>query len=412
MKRIFPLIVAFTLVLACAAPAQAVDADDNLNDTYWVNLLDFHQCFPNGNWSYFTSGQKSIVVNIPTPRYMTIQYVDMVVGLQYAGIDFSVVTPWGECQLTKTLINGSLYRVYGPILNWGVNALPITVKNNSGYDIPWFEFYQVNVSSRMLGSSFTPLSGYVLTHGSSYQIVKDPSVSTPAYVDIPKATSTAYSYFNANFSIHDWRKFDFASFELFIATQSITSVSAYFGDDPIPVDVTYINSTSWPADYHMYITVDLRGFDRTASGSPTVRVDGTLSLEASNYIEIYDSVGYVTVNDINPDFYYFKSVKDAIDKQTEALLDALGASSPGAAGVDDKVTEQAGKLDSMGSAMESVSKPDVGSIEMSADSLVDPASLAAFSGALGFLFNSSGTVTMLLIVVLLATVAYIAYGKR
>lgn len=101
------------------------------------------------------------------------------------------------------------------------------------------------------------------------------------------------------------------------------------------------------------------------------------------------------------------------NKLLEQVLDSLNQNSDGAAqDFQDSIVNQDQQLDQMAGIMDSIDRPDAGSINVSIDDYVSPSDMQNVSSILSVLFQSDLFLSMLMILLTMSVAAYVLFGKR
>lgn len=150
------------------------------------------------------------------------------------------------------------------------------------------------------------------------------------------------------------------------------------------------------------------------------RPDGAKYIRIRYWLNDCNLIG--SVRFLAGDLYFTMSINSLLrlqqetgrtNKLLEQVLDSLNQDSGGAAqDFQDSIANQDQQLDQMVGIMDSIERPDAGSINVSIDDYVSQNDIAAFSPLLTSVFNCPLILEMLLMVLTFALVAYVLFGKR
>lgn len=413
MKRVIPLVVALFLVLSCTLPASATeDYITTIYDGYWIDLLDYTQVFDTGNYGKPPVGVSRLTIDMPYT--CTVGLIDMVVGVYDPDVKLYLVHPRdGLIELSKIPITGygdQMYRFYGGFAVWDFSEL--TLQCDTGTDVTWLEFHAIRVSTKRSISSFTPLNGKVSWWNANRSIVKNPNDTTPAYCDIYNI-EWDYNDFTLDLTIPEWKEYDFVDMQLYLDVLAISSISATFNGSTVPLDISYIENASNGGHFLVNVTIDMRYLFRGASRSPTITIQGKLIPDEDNYIEIIDCHGFVLLDTTDPMYFRFKSIREALQQQTQ---DIVGALSPPASDkitdYKDSASQQAGKVDAITDAMGTVERPDAGDMNFSMNGLVSTSAVNLATTPLTVILNNKYLKIICIMSFTLCIAGYILFGKK
>lgn len=150
------------------------------------------------------------------------------------------------------------------------------------------------------------------------------------------------------------------------------------------------------------------------------KLDGACFIKIRVILSRCENTGSYTVT--AQDLYFTMSISSMLrlqqetgrtNKLLEQVLDSLNQNSGGAAqDFQDSIVNQDQQLDQMAGIMDSIDRPDAGSINVSIDDYVSPSDMQNVSSILSVLFQSDLLLSMLMILLTMSIAAYVLFGKR
>lgn len=329
LLRITSLLCCMVLILsAMIVPASAADFDNySFIDLFEYNNLD--------TYYKLTSTNNSITFSLPDE--LSVGYIDFVYNKSSASVtSISVVTGIATTVLTPVQVSGSLYRCFGDLPDRTASSITLTFDNTADL---WITFMSLKIAT-VSYSHYSDI-GYMDVR---YNIIStDSGIDSSATMDNPSSTikvtflqdtsAVGFYDYRARLYCNNWVKYDYVDFIVQARVGSVDSLSAYFGDVVLPFEFSYIDTSSSDDYFALYdgdlytnwadsdggiinlaIRVDLRGLDRTLSGTPVVEFHGIYDASSSalNYISLYDYSGYVELDTVNPVSFWFSNLSSNI----------------------------------------------------------------------------------------------------
>lgn len=411
MKRVIPLVVALFLVLSCALPALA---DNSLSSeyygNYWINLLDYGYAFSDTNIDEMASGTTRY---FKLPMYGLVRSLDIVVCIPRTDCQLYYQPPYGQemVKLTRQVIDSSkyLYRFYGDVPDWDCREIGLQF-TYSGSD-SFVEFYQINYSSLQVTSFTSILNGTVSIDDGSYETVKNPAVTTPAYVFTPiPQYDDNYSWTLTN---PDWRKFDLLDIRLALDVLTIDSIEVTFNNVALPFDISYLGGSAYESYRYLSIVVDVSGLDRSVQNNPYIRICGDGNYDIESYFYIVSSMGLIFSQPPSEDMIWHYDMKYFLDTKMDSIIAAISPpASDKVTNYKDSAAQQADKVDAITDAMGTVSKPDAGDLNFSMDGLVSTNAVTLATTPLTVILNNKYLKIICIISFTLCIAGYILFGKK
>lgn len=466
MKRqISTFLVLILCFCAWAEPVKAAEVNNG-----WVNLLDYGTANSSGsNLIYYEDAGGSLSVMYPFPDYINVVYVDMLFRsnssnptISYKGSPLTVVKVGND--------GYNLFRAYGRTPSYG-RHFTFSVGYSDG---TWVDFIKIAVSTtepngtdieaycQIQATDFDQTIHYVPTDEINHRMIN----ATQDYAD---------TWFTSYIWTNDWKKYDYIDFQLMFHVHAITSISAVMGSTNVPVEVSYLEGAPIEGNaYYVTMRMDVSQLDRSINDYPMIIVFGRLDAGKINSVDFVNCSGSVDSASISPMALYFQNLNTWIRKQTadlSAVFSGLGESiSDNFANlrswirehtdsIKDWMTEQTSdigkyfdslelgieswiqnqtreltevfrgddhagddfqqdvadkdqELEDMADVMDSVTKPNIGNIDVSVDTYVRPADVNTLTAPLMVFLTGDIFGPIAIMSILMATVGYVLYGKR
>lgn len=413
MKRFLCLLAAFTLVVSLALP---VSADESASS--WTELLQYATVNDSGsNVISYTTGAS---ISIPTPKYMRCTKIDMLITYTSGTKPDSVNVRYtsNTYPLTVQEINATTARVYGDIPDT-LYANVLIEFSRSATTTSYLEVLSCRVSS-VVTQDFTA-DAYVLWSGSYY------STATQIPLDAATSENVATDY-QVAVVCYDWHKFDQVTIWGSVTDASLQSIRVSVGSNALPFTVNYIDVESsgtwaeWVVDaggdtgaslgssmygkYLFAVTVDLSSLDRVDNATNYLwcYING-------NFIDTYGAV--FNCQSVGGSIY----VPDTSDASwwtrfTDFMTDLFNRDDSDSEEFESTMESQGAALEDAVDQMDQVTRPAVEDLDAGLDSYVSSDDMVAFGTVLEGFVGNNLILTMLMITLTVALVAYVLYGKR
>lgn len=450
MKRIFVLSLVLILAVgSMAVPSYAAEFDTG----EWIELLDFNQITPEGNWIQIDS--YAVLTMIP-PVEAQFFNVDMVVFSSGTFTDVYETRAGNRKALTVVPLGEGLYRIYGDL------------HTGSNYPAIYFEFLTTSRTSMTVLScrvSQLPVSYFNLSASGFLYAVgawKDISYSAGSqgvYASINTSGSSSWE-FKSGVRLDDWRGYDFIDIHCsFSGAASITSVSGYLvnssGDvlaNMVPLDISYISNSFYnDGAYEIILRVNLRNLDRTQNYFPMIDICGEHGGQSIDF-GIYGVTGYVFSDVVDQDVFWLKKFWNSVTSGFSSLTSSIGSGfqsvvnyfnttfwnslvsqydsirdtitsgfntlasilSPQADtdGFQNQVDDQGDRLDQMDDALNSVTKPALDRVDTNISGIVSDTDLANTAHVYTYIIDDNIMAPALTMVTILAMMSFALFGKR
>lgn len=304
--RLISFVLILVLLPAMVVPAAADEVDNNFG---WINLLDYSTL---NTGSQFFTFSGSTVLNISVPNVYQLFSIDMLVNISTWNADIPTCTiAFGDRSVTLSpvKVGDDLYRYYGDLPAGNYSVLNMLFNGTSGSTY-YCTMYTCNVG--IVASSSADLNATVLVsatgHDDRYMDYVAGSSATVSIVDDMSDGTPSY-YVLADHE--DWKNYDYIDLLFVFYTGTVESVSAVYGETYLPTNVAYLNDPSVAvSSTYISVRIDLTGIDRSLSDYPLLTISGNLGFE-TNLFGLLSCRGHVVTN-VNPLFYYFRSVTSAI----------------------------------------------------------------------------------------------------
>lgn len=402
-------------------------------ETAWTELLQYATVNDSGsNWIKYTS---NALVSIKTPYSMRLAKIDMLLTYPAGTCPSKIEVFYNSTlyKLTVSPIDNTTCRVYGTIQNNFYSD--VKIKFTSGKTTATYvEILSCRVSQVV--SQETVAEAQVYAENAYYP--------TGTIIEVP-ANSLDITFQNQiRIDVIDWKKFDTLTIWGSASSMGLSSVRVNVGTVGVPFEMsftqsiptgevgsyedryTYTDYTSSSGGFGntygdinlapMYnakilfcITIDLTGLDRTYSHGTDeyplyVYLTGTYTgLYGYNF-----NCQYVNGSIVVPD----KSEVTWWNKLTQFFTDLMNPDNSEVEEFGQEASDMADEMQSMNQQLEGVEKPAVDDIQMGVDGLVPSSDVAVVNGQFGMITQHPLVLTMTLISLTVALVAYILYGKR
>lgn len=407
------------LVLAfCSVPAVSA-----ANVSGWVDLLETSSVLEDGsNW--FTSGATGSVT-VPLQVETKLRKVDILLwspsGQRFTSA--SCTAGGKTLNLDILAIGGNLTRIVGYLPDTTYKAVTIDFKKSTSS----------TQSYELLSFKVTPM-GDQLFAADVDVVVGGYTYGTNEHIEIPPTTSSDHgaATLQVRLDIKDWRKYDSISIWGSGDGLSLDSFRASLGIESLPIEVNYFSqndrgewtdyvfvndpefnyviesgssfSTPLYGKYLYSVTIDLQNVDRSKVAPIYLYITG-----------LYDTALGCSFNCQHANGSVYTADTSEMTWWTRFTAFMKGLFSPDSS-ASDEYQEEAGQqrdeLDEMNQQLENVTKPPVDGIQMDVNDYVDSGDTQALTGALAALTGNSLMISMMCIVLTIALVGYVLYGKR
>lgn len=144
---------------------------------------------------------------------------------------------------------------------------------------------------------------------------------------------------------------------------------------------------------------------------PFAKVDTVLSVYVPDMQIHFGGIGfdlYVDVNTILENSNMMHSINNKLD----SIISGTPEQNESADGFNDVIKDQAGQIQDSLDVMDSVQKPDVSGVQTSVDSFVPKTDMLAYTTPLTMFWKNTTLTAMLVLVVTLAMVSFVFFGKK
>lgn len=449
MKRILVLCLALIFAVGSLAfPSYASEFDTG----EWIELLDFNQITPEGNWIQIDS--YAVLTMIP-PVEAQFFNVDMVVFSSGTFTEVYETRAGNRKPLTVVPLGEGLYRIYGDL------------HTGSNYPAIYFEFLtSARTSMTVLSCRVSQMpvsyfnlsaSGFLYAAGVWKDIIY--SAGSQGVYDSINTSGTATWDFKSGVRLDDWRGYDFIDIHCSISgAASITSVSGYLvnssGDvlaNMVPLDISYIsNSFYTDGDYEIIVRVNLRSLDRTQNYFPMIDICGEHGGQSIDF-GIYGVTGYVFSDVVDQDIFWLKKFWNSVTSGFSSLITSIGSGfqsvvdyfnttfwnalvsqydsirssvvngfnrviellvGKDAQDMQQDVQDQVDDFKDMQDAIDSVTTPDANDIDTDITGLVSTDQLISVQNVLGSLLEVEFLLNFISLSLILGLGSFLIYGRK
>lgn len=404
-RKLGTLLLAVVLIVVLAVPVQATEVDSP-----WLEVLDVASVNNTGRNSFTFNNTGTI--NLDVGFKNIVNFID-ITFVAYEALPTAVTlrrTASNTIPLTIQNVGGRLYRAYGNVGAYLLQDIELTF-TSSGYSS--YELMSCKIASIEVNhypASYTPDLAWGAGDGA------ETSTGGIIYANTSLEYGMNYSY-SLSLTLNDWQKFDFVEMSLITGNASITSVSAKLGTNVLPVEVSFLQSaenTDTITDYYTAsmqpsvdatIFVDLRSVSRTTGYNPVITISGVYHSGVGMSIDVGTSMGFVEYSDkIGVRFWFDKAVtffNGLFDAESQAAEDFV-----------EDAADKGEEIDDLNQQLQDVTKPPVSDVVTDLDAYIDSYELSYVSSSFSSLAGDPLIMSMLMITLTIAFVAYILFGKR
>lgn len=438
MRKIISFMMIFPVLLCClAVPAEAAElTNDNL-----INVLDYG--YADMGYSNVLTGDSAGTHDFfyLLPSEVSINYVDMVLYGVGSNMDSFTCMLDGEDYVSLDMISigNGFVRVYGTCeASVSTSILEFSMEMNTSYNVEVVSLYVGNVYVNHIQDKV----GISLLRGSTL-------IDRTWYPnDDPVDVSFTGANFNDSYIVSlwpmNWERYDYFDMVFYLNVFEVNSITCTAGDIMVPFEYQFIQTGGFNTDViQVVIRLDLRGLDRTGE-DPYVNIHGVCN-EGSNSLIFFSGTGIVATDYTDADvfwlqqlyqdctaFFYnlinkldvyfgnlqaslnfhFENLKFWLKSGFQSVVDAINPETD----ADDKVAEDVGEktdqLDEVGSALESVEKPEVGDMNFGVEDYVSGTNITMATMGLSSVMASEYIGSIFMMSIILAFAGFVLYGKR
>lgn len=324
MKRIISLVLTLVLLVAClAVPVMADEIDNNP----WIELLDYKTANNSGENFVFVDVGGSVTYDLVS--FQSVYSIDVVIRFHSVVPSHCYVSVDGnQFELNMLQIDGTTYRLYGDIGQSSDNLIFSFDASRGGY----YDFISVSV----LCSNLVSYNAEVRGGGYAYASVnKNLNLHYYSGSSLTSATWNYssfddYSYlgydgtFYMIFDFLNWNSYDYLALNLSMFIDSIDSITAFYGTDPIPFEISYVDNGSTSTGLFLVnIRLDVSGLDFSSGHVPCVTITGKGSYEGTNQVTVRYAKGYVHVHEMTSWMYWFTNLQNWLSSGFASVTNGL-----------------------------------------------------------------------------------------
>lgn len=302
-KSIRYIALLLALVTLFASSVSAADYDSP-----WISILNFDSGAPNGKSLTF-NGSGMMEFNFPESVYMRrLQGVISANFSNLTSLKWSATETGQKYSLTLIDAGNGLYRFYSDSISTTSDKIFLHFENTNANTTTVLEVVSFDYSPLRFWTYAE--TGTMAIYSTSY------TMSTPTSSVTHNWSSSSSGEFVAHFTCPDWRIYDSLTFFIYGFGADINSIVGRFGDVPVPVSVTYLDSANWEESrYSLMATLDLSGLDRNSTGDPEVELCGWRRTTDSEY--------YICLTGITGSVYATDTSDMDVVRQFESYLGDL-----------------------------------------------------------------------------------------
>lgn len=400
MKR---FLIPFFLLLILVLPVSA----DDFENKQTINLLDY---FTIGDLNEFSTDID--LGQIPESlRSLPIYGIDILYQVTYGESPPSAnfYSAEGDIFLEYSLIGNNIYRMMGRS-DSPLNLQDALIEFEADLDVDFLAYcYAINVSlTPDLESDSSKYEGYLSS--SLFGVVPYDGWLTEVEIeydgeDYPgEVQQNSVTIFPTY-----WNLFDSYSITFSTSGLGIRSIQVDLSDGtPVPYQVSYYNyNDTEVTSTSININCDLSSIDHTLDHALRISVEYNYYYSQYHWIQVSDAHG--SVNKV-PNFLttWFSKILDSIKDISLGNRNQQNDSNK----YEDKVEEQEELLGDLTTDLNSVERPDLGSIELSPVGMVDPNVITIATSGLSSALGNEIFIRVLLIALTFALAGFILYGKK
>lgn len=460
MHRFIRLVSCILVLSMLSLNAFAADGGNG-----WSSFLDYGYGSFRGNYLSFTSSGK---FNYKLPFTVSVRSVQGLIqgsGKTITSVSIGYTGSSNTYPCTLIPLGNGLYKFYitptDKIMNSNEFQLYLTNDGSSNTVARLLEFEYTETRSLLYAE--TGWYDLYWFNGSTTvnKTATMPSSSSPVstYFGTTAGETNNSRSFNCYFAFSDWKNYDFLQYHIRIQADFLNSLSATIGDQPLPFEISYINSTSGTNLYgdiysesidiaegansfyqtegsfyflehnrnffDITVTVDVRNCDLHSSDFPKIDIRGLQSLvENYNFVQLVYCCGIVEYEPVSPLYAFLGSVRswlndiyDSISSVGSSIVERLDAllereDTSQSDDFQDDLASQATEMENIDEILDSVTKPSLDDIDTSVDDIVSGADVTRYTGILRLLLSNSIISSICLMSLTFAFISYVIFGKR
>lgn len=322
MKRFLPFLMLFFVFVFLPISASAAEIDNR----FGLDIMDYSTVNNSGSNFFSFSNTKTINIDIPNSYYTT--YVEVIYNVTGGAVPTSVQNKWSTTlnNLTVENIGRGYYRAYGTVRVSTYYSLDLVFTTGNASSTTYIEIISCIVRGNLthfdINAAMT-YSAYSYT-GTAYYYYTNTIPMNAVHI-----TSDPTDYLNNQFELFiyasDWSKYDYLDFTVYCHVNSVTSITAGFGDIILPIYVSYLdNNSSAASDFIFNVRIDIRGLDRTSDDYPQLIVSGDcITNSASNSFTILSAGAMLDVDFSDPSFPWYMKIYSHLSTTSGQVLSSL-----------------------------------------------------------------------------------------
>lgn len=410
-RRFLSFLVALVVLCSCMAATAHADTDDN-----WTQVLSYSTVNNSGSNYFVVNKSATIILDLPARTYGV--WVDMLVNTSDMDIN-TVYSIWqgSYTKLTASKIADGLYRVFGRLSYHTYTQLKFQFNcTGTGY----YELLSCKISaiSQTILYADADMDIWYMSWNGDTQEQNHYLLEQSSSITLGEGGAGDSCTWQSRVNIYDWENYDSITVWGSVDQASVHSVRASLGNEVLPTTINWIDietgeyytdpNVKYPEVYGKYlyaITIDTSTINRAQDQS------ALLLYMTGKY---WDNVGMIM------SFQYATGALEVADTESATWWNRFttfmtGLFSPDDSMADDfqnEAEQQGSEMDELNQQMQEVTKPPVEDIEIDIDDYLSPDDLASVTGEFAQITGDETVITMLMMSLTVALVAYILYGKR
>lgn len=322
MRKFFSLFLLLFVMILLPISASASEIDNR----FGLDLMDYSTVNNSGSNFFSFTNTKTINIDIPNSYYTT--YVEVIYNVSGGAAPTSVQSKWNSTlnSLTIENIGRGYYRAYGTVRVSTYYSLDLVFTTGNASSLTYIEIFSCIVRGNLIHFDINAALNYSAysKSGIAYYYYTNSPPMTPVFI-----TSDPTDYLNNQFQLFiyssDWSKYDYLDYTVYCNVNSVTSITAHFGDIVLPIHVSYLdNNSSAASDFVFAVRIDIRGLDRTSNDYPQLIVAGDcITNSATNSFTILSAGAMLDVDFSDPAFPWYMKIYSHLSTSSDQVLSSL-----------------------------------------------------------------------------------------
>ena len=317
MKRFLPFLMLFFVFVFLPISASAAENEN----TYGLNIMDYSTVNNSGSNFFSFQNTKQINIDIPGSYYTT--YVDIVYCVSGGAAPTLVQNKWNTTlnNLTIQSIGRGYYRAYGTVRVSTYYSLDLVFTTGNAASTTYIEIFSCIVRGNGIHFDISArLEVFAYNASETYYYYPDAGgVNTISFNGV---SGNIYdNQFQLYINAQDWSAYDYLDFTVLLHVKGISSISAIWGSQVLPIQVTYLsNDSNVSNDFLFTVRIDCRGLNRTVDDYPLLIIAGNCISDNINQVDLLSAGGMLSIDYSDPAFPWYSKILSHLSSSTNSVL--------------------------------------------------------------------------------------------